>query len=95
MKLDGAKERLKLFESCDLTKAGSLDAAIQGCCAVLHTASPFFMQGGSEEALVVPAVEGSPLDHNHISALLIFPETGTKKVLDACQRLGVKGPLLV
>ena len=73
MSLDGAKERLKLFEGCDLLQPGSFDSAITGCCAVLHTASPFFMQGGTEDLLVTPAVEG------------------TKNVLDACQRLGVKG----
>ena len=29
------------------------------CKTVLHTASPFYFQGGSEESLVTPAVEGT------------------------------------
>ena len=38
---------------------GSFDDAIKGCTSVLHTASPFYSQDGSEEKLVVPAVEGT------------------------------------
>ncbi|CAJ1397324.1 unnamed protein product [Effrenium voratum] len=57
-KLPGA-ERLKIFDGVDLLSPGAFDAAIQGCVAVLHTASPFYMKGGSEEKLVTPAVEGT------------------------------------
>mmetsp|Transcript_42258 Transcript_42258/g.122146 ORF Transcript_42258/g.122146 Transcript_42258/m.122146 type:complete len:350 (-) Transcript_42258:65-1114(-) len=71
-KLPGAAERLQIFGGVDLLQPGSFDEAISGCPAVLHTASPFYMQDGSEEKLVTPAVEG------------------TRNVLDACRRLGVR-----
>ncbi|CAE8715553.1 unnamed protein product [Polarella glacialis] len=57
-RLPGA-ERLTIFEGVELLEPGSFDAAIMGCEAVLHTASPFYMEGGSEEKLVLPAVEGT------------------------------------
>lgn len=56
--LPGAIERLELFQA-DLMAPGSFDKAVDGCEAVLHTASPFFVQGGTEEALVVPALKGT------------------------------------
>ena len=59
MDLPGAPDRLKMFEGVDLLSPGAFDAAIAGCEAVLHTASPFYMKGGSEEKLVKPAVEGT------------------------------------
>jgi len=59
MDLPGASSRLKIFEDVDLLTPGAFDAAIAGCGAVLHTASPFYMAGGSEEKLVTPAVEGT------------------------------------
>lgn len=37
--LDGAKERLVLFEA-DLSVEGSFDSAVNGCVCVFHTASP-------------------------------------------------------
>lgn len=46
-RIPGAAERLKIFAGCDLLSAGSFDAAIRGCDAVLHTASPFYSKGGS------------------------------------------------
>lgn len=51
---------LKLFKA-DLLDAGSFDAAMQGCDIVMHTASPFVLEGFSDayEALVRPAVEGT------------------------------------
>lgn len=55
--LEGAKERLKLFEA-DLLKAGSFDEAVAGCDTVIHTASPFF-NGSDPDQLVKPAVEGT------------------------------------
>ena len=57
--LPGAAERLTIVPGCDLQVAGSFDAAIAGCDAVLHTASPFFFAGGSRANLVAPAVEGT------------------------------------
>ena len=44
---------------CDLLKIGSFGNAMHGCKTVLHTASPFYSQGGTEEALVKPAVDGT------------------------------------
>ena len=52
-------ERLAIFDGVDLLTPGSFDEAIRGCSYVLHTASPFYMKGGSEEKLVTPAVEGT------------------------------------
>lgn len=51
---------LKLFKA-DLLDAGSFDAAMQGCDIVMHTASPFVLEGfrDAHEALVRPAVEGT------------------------------------
>lgn len=57
--LPGAAERLTIISGCDLLVPGSFDAAIEGCDVVLHTASPFFVKGGSEENLVKPALEGT------------------------------------
>jgi len=53
-----ADERLTIFAGCDFFKEGSFDAAIEGCDVVLHTASPFFVKGGTEDNLVKPAVQG-------------------------------------
>lgn len=72
LKLLPGAERLRIFDGVDLLAPGAFDDAISGCSAVLHTASPFYTQAGSEQKLVKPAVEG------------------TRNVLDACRRLGVK-----
>ena len=57
--LPGATERLRIFPGVDLLEDGSFDDAMKGCECVLHTASPFYMVGGTEESLVVPAVTGT------------------------------------
>lgn len=51
---------LKLFKG-DLLVPGSFDAAMEGCDIVMHTASPFVLEGFTDamEALVRPAVEGT------------------------------------
>lgn len=51
---------LKLFKA-DLLTPGSFDEAMQGCELVMHTASPFVLEGFTDahEALVRPAVEGT------------------------------------
>lgn len=51
---------LKLFKA-DLLDKGSFHAAAQGCGIVMHTASPFIIEGFTDanEALVRPAVEGT------------------------------------
>lgn len=51
---------LKLFKA-DLLDVGSFDAATAGCDIVMHTASPFVLDGfrDAHEALVRPAVEGT------------------------------------
>jgi len=56
----GTKGTLTLFKA-DLLTPGSFDEAIQGCSLVMHTASPFVLDGYTDahEALVRPAVEGT------------------------------------
>lgn len=51
---------LKLFKA-DLLTQGSFSEAMQGCGVVMHTASPFVLDGfiDANEALVRPAVEGT------------------------------------
>ncbi|MCK0152873.1 aldehyde reductase [Alcanivorax sp. S6407] len=51
---------LKLFKA-DLLDADSFDAPMQGCDILMHTASPFVLDGFTDanEALVRPAVEGT------------------------------------
>ncbi|KAI7755680.1 hypothetical protein M8C21_033564 [Ambrosia artemisiifolia] len=57
--LDGAKERLHLFEA-DLLKDGSFDDVVKGCDGVFHTASPFFIHTDNpKEDLIDPAVKGT------------------------------------
>lgn len=59
--LPGAKERLKLFQA-DLLRERSFDAALAGCTAVLHTASPYALDcppGKEEEMLIAPAIKGT------------------------------------
>ncbi|KAJ0663575.1 putative NAD-dependent epimerase/dehydratase, NAD(P)-binding domain superfamily [Helianthus annuus] len=65
--LDGAKERLHLFQA-DLLKDGSFDDVVNGCDGVFHTASPFFIHTDnpqvplylcSQEDLIDPAVKGT------------------------------------
>jgi len=61
--LDSAEKNpsmLKLFKA-DLLDDGSFDAAMQGCELVIHTASPFVLDGftDAEAALLRPAVEGT------------------------------------
>ncbi len=57
---EGTPGTLKLFKA-DLLDEGSFDAAMQGCELVMHTASPFVLDGfkDAHEALVRPAVEGT------------------------------------
>nr|XP_043613917.1 phenylacetaldehyde reductase-like [Erigeron canadensis] len=57
--LDGAKERLHLFQA-DLLKDGSFDDAVKDCDGVFHTASPFFIHTDNpQEELIDPAVKGT------------------------------------
>src|SRR4051794_37505204 len=42
--VDSSDGRLELFEA-DLSKPDSFDACVSGCTYVLHTASPFVMEG--------------------------------------------------
>lgn len=71
--MEGSRARageLKLFEA-ELLEPGSFDAAIEGCAAVIHTASPFFIAGikDAQAQLIDPALEG------------------TRNVLEACDRV--------
>jgi nucleoside-diphosphate-sugar epimerase len=55
-----APGELKLFKA-DLLTPGSFNEAMQGCSVVIHTASPFILEGYTDAhtALVKPAVEGT------------------------------------
>ena len=57
---EGQPGTLRLF-AADLLTQGSFDEAMNGCEIVMHTASPFLLEGYSDanEALVRPAVEGT------------------------------------
>lgn len=57
---EGMPGTLRLFKA-DLLEEGSFDEAMQGCELVMHTASPFVLDGFTDarEALVRPAVEGT------------------------------------
>jgi dihydroflavonol-4-reductase len=71
--LDGASDRLRLFEA-ELMSPGAYDAAVEGCERVIHLASPFAVTvGDPQRDLVDPAVEGS------ISVLEAAARTGTVK----------------
>lgn len=57
----GSKGSLTIYEA-DLLVDGSFDAAMAGCDAVIHTASPFIISKASsnpEEQLIKPAVQGT------------------------------------
>ncbi|KAK6928869.1 NAD-dependent epimerase/dehydratase [Dillenia turbinata] len=56
--LDGAKQRLHLFEA-DLLKEGSFDSVVDGYDGVFHTASPFTFASTDPLALIDPAVKGT------------------------------------
>ncbi|XP_076883829.1 phenylacetaldehyde reductase-like [Bidens hawaiensis] len=57
--LDGAKERLSLFEA-NLTAVGSFDSALNGCVCLFHTASPVLLSVDDPQAqLIDPAVKGT------------------------------------
>ncbi|SMB91868.1 NAD-dependent epimerase/dehydratase family protein [Deinococcus hopiensis] len=57
---DQYPERLRLFEA-DLLKEGSFDGAVEGCSAVIHTASPYFLSrpDDRERQLIGPALRGT------------------------------------
>ncbi|KAK9735975.1 hypothetical protein RND81_04G242400 [Saponaria officinalis] len=57
--LEGAKERLVLFKA-DLLEEGSFDAAVSGCHAVFHTASPvIFDIRNPQDDVLDPAIKGT------------------------------------
>ncbi|KAJ3703867.1 hypothetical protein LUZ61_007572 [Rhynchospora tenuis] len=57
--LDGASERLHLFEA-DLLEEGVFDTAIAGCVGVFHVASPVLLDPTDfQSELIEPAVEGT------------------------------------
>ncbi|KAG6884850.1 hypothetical protein C0993_007783 [Termitomyces sp. T159_Od127] len=43
----------------DITKEGAFDEAVKGVDAIAHTASPFYLNAGSVDELVKPAVNGT------------------------------------
>ncbi|KAG8391197.1 hypothetical protein BUALT_Bualt01G0162800 [Buddleja alternifolia] len=59
MALEGAKERLHLYEA-DLLKEGSFDSVVDGCECVFHTASPVILSVKDPQTqLLEPAVNGT------------------------------------
>ncbi|MCI27978.1 cinnamoyl-CoA reductase 1-like, partial [Trifolium medium] len=59
LKLDGAKERLKLFKA-NLLEEGSFDSVVEGCEGVFHTASPFYHDVKDPHTeLIDPALKGT------------------------------------
>ncbi|XP_050387748.1 phenylacetaldehyde reductase-like [Argentina anserina] len=59
LSLDGAKERLHLFQA-DLIEEGSFDSIIDGCVCVFHTASPVITSVTDPQAeLIDPALKGT------------------------------------
>ncbi|KAL9994004.1 putative 3-beta hydroxysteroid dehydrogenase/isomerase, NAD(P)-binding domain superfamily [Helianthus debilis subsp. tardiflorus] len=57
--LEGAKERLSLFEA-NLNVEGAFDSAVNGCVCVFHTASPVtFSVDDPKAQLIDPAVKGT------------------------------------
>ncbi|GAB4856270.1 hypothetical protein Ancab_014198 [Ancistrocladus abbreviatus] len=70
LSLDGAKERLHLFEA-NLLEDGAFDSAIEGCEGVFHMASPvYFVAKDPQAELVDPAVKGTL---NVLSSCTKFP----------------------
>jgi len=67
LNLDGAKERLHLVKA-NLLEEGSFDSAVQGCHAVFHTASPFFM--GAKDPQVVWF--RTPFEHFFLSVAVVY-----------------------
>ncbi|XP_073129205.1 phenylacetaldehyde reductase-like [Henckelia pumila] len=60
-RLEGAKERLQLFEA-NLIEDGSFDSAVHGCEGVFHTASPALAAATATDPqveLIEPAVKGT------------------------------------
>ncbi|KAG9448963.1 hypothetical protein H6P81_008928 [Aristolochia fimbriata] len=59
-KMDGAKERLKIFKA-DLLVEGSFDEAVAGADGVFHTASPVLVpyDDNIQETLIDPCIKGT------------------------------------
>ncbi|MCF8205450.1 MAG: NAD-dependent epimerase/dehydratase family protein [Methylotenera sp.] len=57
---DQHEGRLELFEA-DLLEEGSFDQCVDGCTAVIHVASPYFLSPprDTQRQLIDPAVEGT------------------------------------
>ncbi|XP_054796835.1 phenylacetaldehyde reductase-like [Prosopis cineraria] len=59
LKLDGAKERLRLIKA-DLQEEGSFDQAVEECEGVFHTASPCYFDAiDPQTELIDPALKGT------------------------------------
>uniref|UniRef100_A0A199UAW2 NAD-dependent epimerase/dehydratase domain-containing protein n=1 Tax=Manihot esculenta TaxID=3983 RepID=A0A199UAW2_MANES len=61
--LEGAKERLHLLKA-DLLEEGSFDAAVDGCEAVFHTASPVSLQANADPQRVIITSSFASLPYN-------------------------------
>ncbi|THF97440.1 hypothetical protein TEA_003429 [Camellia sinensis var. sinensis] len=89
--LDGAKERLHLFQA-DLLEEGSFDPIVDGCEGVFHTASPVhFSVSDPQVELIDPALKGTgvgeiPLSFS--SSLQAYPSTILRCENDAPFQMG-------
>ena len=58
LSLEGAKERLQLFEA-NLMDEGSFDPVVDGCEGVFHTASPVFLSASNPQVHHEPSFASS------------------------------------
>jgi nucleoside-diphosphate-sugar epimerase len=70
--------KLKVVGGCDLLTAGSFDAAVAGCVAVYHTASPFY----------VAQDKGAGVSAAGFGELVLPAVLGTRTVLESCKLAG-------
>jgi len=90
LELPGAAERLRLFEA-DLLREGSFDAAMAGCAAAIHTATPAMLsapKGKAREMIIDPAIKGL---QNVLNAVNRTP-TVTRVVLTSSMGAVTVGP---
>ncbi len=79
------KERLD-FMPLDLTRDAGWDTALQGCDALIHTASPFpIAQPKDQDTLIRPAVEGA------LRALKAAQAAGIARVVMTSSEVAVRG----
>jgi dihydroflavonol-4-reductase len=83
---NAAGERLSFFEA-DLTQDAGWDAAMTGCDYVLHVASPLGGGPGNQNALIVPARDGT------LRVLRAAVKAGVKRVVMTSAAATARAPL--